>query len=243
MRIEDGEVESFPLLRSVATPLGRARRGRAGQDREPAGRERDAILRSGRRLPARRGRDAVRLDRAAIGGLHLRGKGSVDLVESALEGKAAMTFSAELSELMRAEDSRAAELFWSEGSTARALHVRAGRERGPRQSAAFAPWRSSPSRARWSTGKSPRGATPSGASVARSNARSERSSAACSAASRRRRRSRAQALAPYAVLDAATPPSCYSAPQLSGGGRMNDDQPTSREGDRVPLPAHGAQRR
>ncbi len=44
MRIEDGEVESFPLLRSVATPLGRARRGRAGEDRQPAGRERDAIL-------------------------------------------------------------------------------------------------------------------------------------------------------------------------------------------------------
>jgi hypothetical protein len=46
----------------------------------------------------------------------LRGAGAVDLVRAALDGKGAMSFSPELSALMRAEGSRAAELFWSEAA-------------------------------------------------------------------------------------------------------------------------------
>ena len=45
MRIENGEIESFPLLRSVANLSGVLGEDWAGEDREPVGRERDAILR------------------------------------------------------------------------------------------------------------------------------------------------------------------------------------------------------
>jgi hypothetical protein len=40
----------------------------------------------------------------------------VDLVAAAIDGRGAMAFSPEISELMRLEDSRAAELFWSESA-------------------------------------------------------------------------------------------------------------------------------
>lgn len=116
MRIEDGRVESFPLLRSVASLSGVL-----GED---------GLARIASRLAETATRFAVLAGDFRLGGgvmrfgsielrsadYTLRGEGSVDLVESALDGRAAMTFSAELSELMRAEDSRAAELFWSEGA-------------------------------------------------------------------------------------------------------------------------------
>ena len=116
MRIEDGEVESFPLLRSVASLSGVL-----GEDglakiasRLAETATRFSVLAGDFRL----GGGVMRFDPIELRSADytLRGEGSVDLVESALDGKAAMTFSAELSELMRAEDSRAAELFWSEAS-------------------------------------------------------------------------------------------------------------------------------
>jgi uncharacterized protein involved in outer membrane biogenesis len=116
MRIEDGEVVSFPLLRSVASLSGVL-----GEDglakiasRLAETATRFSVLAGDFRL----GGGAIRFDSIELRSADytLRGQGSIDLIGSALDGKAAMTFSAELSELMRAEDSRAAELFWREGS-------------------------------------------------------------------------------------------------------------------------------
>jgi AsmA protein len=114
MRIEDGEVESFPLLRSVATLSGVL--GEDGlakiANRLAETATKFSVLAGDFRLDG----GAMRFDPIVLQSADytLRGEGIVDLVAAALDGRAAMAFSAELSELMRAEDSRAAELFWSE---------------------------------------------------------------------------------------------------------------------------------
>jgi hypothetical protein len=117
MRIEDGEVASFPLLRSVATLSGVL-----GEDglatiatRLAETATRFSVLTGDFRLDG----GAMRLDPIVLQSADytVRGAGSVDLVATAIDGRAAMTFSPELSELMRAEDSRAAELFWSDTAT------------------------------------------------------------------------------------------------------------------------------
>ena len=138
MRIENGEIESFPLLRSVANLSGVL-----GEDglakiasRLAESATRFSVLAGDFRL----GGGAMRFDSIELRSADytLRGAGSVDLVESALDGKAAMTFSPELSELMRAQDSRAAELFWSEASARSGAQSDKSR---PRQPAALAPRR------------------------------------------------------------------------------------------------------
>jgi hypothetical protein len=116
MRIEDGEVESFPLLRSVATlsrVLGEDGLAKIANRLAETG-TRFSVLAGDFRLAG----GAMRFDPIVLHSADytLRGEGSVDLVAAALDGRASMTFSAELSEMMRAEDSRAAELFWSEAS-------------------------------------------------------------------------------------------------------------------------------
>jgi uncharacterized protein involved in outer membrane biogenesis len=113
MRIEDGEVASFPLLRSVARVSGVfGEQGLAEiADRLADSATRFAELRGAFRLAG----GTMTFDQLTLQSADytLRGAGAVDLVSGALRGDAAMTFSAALSELMREQDSRAAELFSS----------------------------------------------------------------------------------------------------------------------------------
>src|SRR6185503_18946106 len=114
MKIEDGEVESFPLLRSVATLSGVL--GDEGLEKIAS-----RIAQTATRFSVLAGEfhldgGAMRFDPLLLQSADytLRAAGAVDLVRAALDGRGAMTFSPELSELMRAEGSRAAELFWTE---------------------------------------------------------------------------------------------------------------------------------
>jgi hypothetical protein len=114
MKIEDGVIESFPLLRSVATLSGVL-----GED--GLAKIANRLADSSTRFSLLAGEFHLRGGAMRFASLvlqsadyTLRGEGAVDLVRSALDGRAAMTFSPELSELMRAEGSRAAELFWTE---------------------------------------------------------------------------------------------------------------------------------
>ena len=106
MRIEDGEVESFPLLRSVATLSGVL-----GED--GLAKIADRLAETGTRFSVLTGDfhladGSMRFDPIMLQSADytLRGEGSVDLVAAALDGRAAMSFSAELSEMMRAEEGR-----------------------------------------------------------------------------------------------------------------------------------------
>jgi hypothetical protein len=107
-------IESFPLLRSVATLSGVL--GEDGlakiANRLAESSTRFSLLAGEFRL----GGGAMRFAPLVLQSADytLRGEGAVDLVAAALDGKGAMSFSPELSALMRAEGSRAAELFWSE---------------------------------------------------------------------------------------------------------------------------------
>jgi AsmA protein len=126
MRIEDGQVQSFPLLRTVADVAGVF-----GEETlaEIAGRLAD----SSTRFAVLRG--DFRLDDGALtfrelalesADFALTGAGAVDLVSTGLSGAGTMTFSEEISELMRREGSRAGELFWDDrpGRVALPLELR-----------------------------------------------------------------------------------------------------------------------
>jgi uncharacterized protein involved in outer membrane biogenesis len=141
MRIEEGRVRSFPLLRTVAEISGVF-----GEEtlQEIATRLADsatqfAVLRGAFRVDA----GALSFDELVLESkdFTLRGEGAVDLVSAALRGDAAMIFSEELSERMREEGSRAGELFANADTGRIALPLRCAAR--------------CPIRPRWSTG-SPR---------------------------------------------------------------------------------------